>query len=135
MSYENGTIDESINFFNELYPYYMVKNMHQLFLQITKEGAKDSGEALELMSLDIDALVESVYKDRMDRQVFHTKFITFGMVLFLLVMVMQLLFGRNEYKQMLKSWYVKLILHLIIIINCYFLITGEKYYNEDVGVE
>ncbi len=28
MSYENGTIDESINFFNELYPYYMVKNMH-----------------------------------------------------------------------------------------------------------
>ena len=135
MSYENGTIDESINFFNELYPYYMVKNMHQLFLQITKEGAKDSGEALELMSLDIDALVESVYKDRMDRQVFHTKFITFGMVLFLLVMVMQLLFGRSEYKQMLKSWYVKLILHLIIIINCYFLITGEKYYNEDVGVE
>ena len=135
MSYENGTIDESINFFNELYPYYMVKNMHQLFLQITKEGAKDSGEALELMSLDIDALVESVYKDRMDRQVFHTKFITFGMVLFLLVMVMQLLFGRNEYKKMLESWYVQLILHLVIIINCYFLITGEKYYNEDVGVE
>ena len=135
MSYENGTIDESINFFNELYPYYMVKNMHQLFLQITKEGAKDSGEALELMSLDIDALVESVYKDRMDRQVFHTKFITFGMVLFLLVMVMQLLFGRSEYMQMLKEWYVQLILHLVIIINCYFLITGEKYYNEDVGVE
>jgi hypothetical protein len=135
MSYENGTIDESINFFNELYPYYMVKNMHQLFLQITKEGAKDSGEALELMSLDIDALVESVYKDRMDRQVFHTKFITFGMVLFLLVMVMQLLFGRNEYKKMLESWYVKLILHMVIIINCYFLVTGEKYYNEDVGVE
>jgi hypothetical protein len=135
MSYENGTIDESINFFNELYPYYMVKNMHQLFLQITKEGAKDSGEALELMSLDIDALVESVYKDRMDRQVFHTKFITFGLVLFLLVMVMQLLFGKSEYQQMLKSWYVKLILHLVIIINCYFLITGEKYYNEDVGVE
>jgi len=135
MSYENGTIDESINFFNELYPYYMVKNMHQLFLQITKEGAKDSGEALELMSLDIDALVESVYKDRMDRQVFHTKFITFGMVLFLLVMVMQLLFGRNEYKKMLEEWYVQLILHLVIIINCYFLVTGEKYYNEDVGVE
>jgi len=135
MSYENGTIDESINFFNELYPYYMVKNMHQLFLQITKEGAKDSGEALELMSLDIDALVESVYKDRMDRQTFHTKFLTFGMVLFLLVMVMQLLFGVSEYKEMLKQWYVQLILHLVIIINCYFLITGEKYYNEDVGVE
>lgn len=135
MSYDNGTIDESIVFFNEAYPYYMVKNMHQLFLQITKEGAKDSGEALELMSMDIDALVEGVYRDRMDRATFHKKFLTFGMALFLLVMVMQLLFGTDSYKVMLKEWYVQLILHLVIIINCYFLLTGEKYYNEDVGVE
>ena len=135
MSYENGTIDESIEFFDNAYPYYMVKNMHQLFLQITKEGARDSGEALELMSMDIDALVEGVYKDRMDRQVFHTKFLTFGGALFLLVLVMQLLFGRSEYLKMLEKIYVKLILHAIIIINCYFLLTGEKFYNEDVGVE
>ncbi len=135
MSYENGTIDQSIDFFNEAYPYYMVKNMHQLFLQITKEGARDSGEALELMSLDIDALVEGVYRDRMDRGVFHKKFLTFGAVLFLLVLVMQLLFGRSEYLALLSQWYVKLILHAIIVINCYFLVTGEKYYNEDVGVE
>jgi len=135
MSYENGTIDQSIDFFNSAYPYYMVKNMHQLFLQITKEGAKDSGEALELMSMDIDALVEGVYRDRMDRATFHTKFITFGMVLFLLVLVMQLLFGRAEYLKMLEKVYVKIILHAIIIVNCYFLVTGEKYYNEDVGVE
>lgn len=135
MSYDNGTIDQSIEMFNEKYPYYMVKNMHQLFLQITKEGARDSGEALELMSLDIDALVEGVYKDRMDRGVFHTKFLTFGGVLFVLVLVMQLLFGREAYMKMLNQWYVKLILHAIIIINCYFLITGEKFYNEDVGVE
>lgn len=135
MAYENGTIDEGLEFFNEAYPYYMVKNMHQLFLQVTKEGARDSGEALELMSMDIDALVEGVYRDRMDRQVFHTKFITFGGVLFLLVLVMQLLFGRDEYLKLLEDWYVALILHAIIIINCYFLITGEKFYNEDVGVE
>ena len=135
MSYDNGTIDQSIEFFNEKYPYYMVKNMHQLFLQITKEGARDSGEALELMSLDIDALVEGVYKDRMDRQVFHSKFISFGAILFCLVFVMQLLFGRDEYMDMLKDWYVPLILHAIIIINCTFLIGGEKFYNEDVGVE
>ena len=135
MSYENGTIDESIEFFDKAYPYYMVKNMHQLFLQITKEGARDSGEALELMSMDIDALVEGVYKDRMDRQTFHTKFLTFGCALFLLVMVMQLLFGRSEYLKMLEKIYVQLILHAIIIINCYFLLTGEKFYNEDVGVE
>ncbi len=135
MSYENGTIDQSIDFFNNAYPYYMVKNMHQLFLQITKEGARDSGEALELMSMDIDALVEGVYRDRMDRQTFHRKFLTFGGALFLLVLVMQLLFGRDEYLKMLEKIYVKFVLHAIIIINCYFLITGEKYYNEDVGVE
>lgn len=135
MAYDNGTIDQSIEFFDAAYPYYMVKNMHQLFLQITKEGARDSGEALELMSMDIDALVEGVYRDRMDRQTFHKKFLTFGGALFLLVLVMQLLFGRTEYLQMLEKFYVKLILHGIIIINCYFLITGEKFYNEDVGVE
>ena len=135
MAYENGTIDQSIEFFDSAYPYYMVKNMHQLFLQITKEGARDSGEALELMSMDIDALVEGVYRDRMDRQTFHKKFLTFGGALFLLVLVMQLLFGRTEYLEMLEKFYVKLILHGIIIIKCYFLITGEKFYNEDVGVE
>ena len=129
MSYDNGTIDQSIEFFDAAYPYYMVKNMHQLFLQITKEGARDSGEALELMSMDIDSLVEGVYRDRMDRQQFHTK--TF----FLLVLAMQLLLGTDRYKALLKQWYVKLLLHAVIIINCYFLVTGEKYYNEDVGVE
>lgn len=135
MSYQNGTIDESIEYFNERYPYYMVKNMHQLFLQITKEGAKDSGESLENMSLDIDALVEGVYRDQMDRKQFHTKFITFGLILFFLVLVMQVLLGRDSYMDLLDMWFVHIILHGIIIINCYFLLTGEKYYNDDVGVE
>ena len=135
MSYQNGTIDESIEFFNQKYPYYMVKNMHQLFLQITKEGAKDSGESLENMSMDIDALVEGVYRDQMDRKQFHTKFITFAMVLFLLVLVMQVLLGKESYLQLLDLWYVHIVLHGIIIINCYFLLTGEKYYNDNVGVE
>ncbi|MBO4245606.1 MAG: hypothetical protein J5892_02550 [Bacilli bacterium] len=135
MAYQNGTIDESISFFNQRYPFYMVKNMHQLFLQITKEGAKDSGESLENMSMDIDALVEGVYRDKMDRQEFHKKFLTFGCMLFLLVMAMQLLLGNDAYLNMLKLWYVQLLLHAIIIVNCYFLLSGEKYYNEDVGVE
>lgn len=135
MSYQNGTIDESIEYFNSKYPYYMVKNMHQLFLQITKEGAKDSGEALENMSMDIDALVEGVYRDQMDRSEFHKKFLTFGMALFLLVMVMQFLLGRDSYIELLDLWYVQFILHAIIIINSYFLINGEKYYQENVGVE
>jgi hypothetical protein len=135
MSYTNGTIDQSIAFFNEKYPYYMVKNMHQLFYQITKEGARDSGESLENMSLDIDSLVEGVYRDRMDRANFHKRFITFGLALFLLVMAMQFLLGKDSYIKLLDMWYVQILLHGIILINCYFLITGEKYYNEDVGVE
>ena len=135
MSYENGSIDDSINYFNQKYPFYMVKNMHQLFLQITKEGARDSGEALENMSMDIDALVEGVYRDQMDRKNFHKRFITFGLVLFLLVMVMQFLLGTDNYIALLDIWYVKLILHAIIFINSAFLLSGEKYYNADVGVE
>ena len=135
MSYENGTIDESINFFNQKYPYYMVKNMHQLFLQITKEGARDSGESLENMLLDIDQLVEGVYRDKMDRETFHKRFLTFGFALYLLVMLTQTLLGVENYIDMLKKPYVSVILHLIIIVNSYFLLNGEKYYNEDTGGE
>lgn len=135
MSYQNGTIDESIKFFNERYPFYMVKNMNQLFLQITKEGARDSGEALENLSMDIDALVEGVYRDQIDRADFHKRFITFGLALFLLVMAMQFLLGTDSYLKLLDMWYVQLVLHAIIWINCFFLFKGEKFYYEDVGVE
>lgn len=135
LSYQNGTIDESIEYFNSKYPYYMVKNMHQLFLQITKEGAKDAGESLENMSMDIDALVEGVYRDQIDRRNFHKKFLTFAVVLFALVVIVEFMLGKENYIELLDMWYVQLILHLIVIINIYFLITGEKYYNEDVGAE
>ncbi|MBE6156169.1 MAG: hypothetical protein E7161_00270 [Firmicutes bacterium] len=135
MSYKNGTIDESIEYFNSKYPYYMVKNMHQLFLQITKEGSRDAGESLENMSMDIDALVEGVYRDQMDRKNFHKRFLTFALVLFALVIVVEFMLGKDNYIELLEMWYVQLILHVIIIINIYFLITGEKYYNEDVGAE
>ena len=135
MAYKNGTIDESIKYFNELYPFYMVKNMHQLFLQITKEGARDSGQALENMSLDIDALVEGVYRDQMDRKFFHDKFLRFGVMLYMLVIAIRFMLGEEHYIEMLDIWYVKLVLHLIVIINAFFLISGEKYYNEDVGAE
>ena len=135
MSYKNGTIDESIEYFNSKYPFYMVKNMHQLFLQITKEGARDSGESLENMAMDIDTLVEGVYRDQMDRKTFYKKFLTFGGVLFLLVLVMQLLLGTESYVKLLQETYVRAILHAIIIINVIHLIKGIKFYNEDVGVE
>ena len=135
LSYKNGTIDESIEYFNSKYPFYMVKNMHQLFLQITKEGARDAGESLENMSMDIDALVEGVYRDQMDRKNFHKKFLTFGLVLFSLVIVVQFMLGKENFIELLNMWYVQIILHGVVLINVFFLVTGEKYYNEDVGAE
>lgn len=135
LSYQNGTIDESIEYFNAKYPFYMVKNMHQLFLQITKEGSRDAGDSLENMSMDIDALVEGVYRDQMDRKNFHKKFLSFAAILFCLIIVVQFMLGKENYIELLEMWYVQIILHIVVVINIYFLITGEKYYNEDVGAE
>ena len=135
LSYKNGTIDESIEYFNQKYPFYLVKNLHQLFLQITKEGARDSGESLENMSMDIDSLVEGVYRDQMDRKNFHRRFISFGLILFCLIIALQFMLGVDNYIELLGTWYVKIILHAVILINAYFLLSGEKYYNEDLGVE
>lgn len=136
LAYDNGTIDESIKFFNDKYDYYIVKNTHQLFLQITNEGSKNSSDALENMSQDIDMLVEAVYRDRIDRAAFHKKFIRFGIVLYLMVMLIQFLLSTTSYIKLLNSNIaVKLLLHLIIIINSYFLLNGEKFYNENVGAE
>lgn len=135
MAYQNGSIDESIRYMNDKYPFFIVKNMHQLFLQITKEGALDSGESLDNMQSDIDMLVESTYRDRMERATFHKSFLRYGIMLYLMVMLIQYMLGRDSYIRLLDEWYVVVILHLIIIVNSYFLLRGEKYYNENVGAE
>ena len=135
MAYENGTIEQSIEYMNNKYDYNIVRNMHQLFLQITNEGSSRSGDALENMSLDIDMLVENVYRDRLDRQSFHKKFIQFGLLMYLIVMLMQFLLGHASYIKLLDTWWVVVILHAIILINSFFLLNGEKYYNENVGAE
>ena len=135
LAYQDGSIDEALNYMSNLYPYYIVKNMHQLFLQITKEGAQNSMESLDNMQLDIDMLVESVYRDRIERASFHKSFLQFGIMLYLLVMLTQYLLGRETYLVMLDRWYVKFLLHAVLIVNTYFLLKGEKYYNENVGAE
>ena len=135
MAYQNGSIDESIRYMDEKYPFFIVKNMHQLFLQITKEGSLDSGESLDNMQSDIDMLVESTYRDRMERATFHKSFLRYGIMLYLMVMLVQYMLGRDSYIGLLDEWYVVVILHLIIIVNSYFLLKGEKYYNENVGAE
>jgi hypothetical protein len=135
LAYQNGDINESLQFMNEKYEYHMSKNMHQLFLQVTREGAQDTNEVLENMLTDIDVLVEGVYRDRIDRQNFHKQFIQYGLLLYLLIGAVQILLGSEKYMDLLKSQVVVLCLHFIVIFNSYFLLNGEKYYNENVGAE
>lgn len=135
LSYEKGDVNDSINYMNTKYPFFMVKNMHQLFLQVTKEGAKDTGETFENMLTDIDALVEGVYRDRMDRANFHKQFLVFGFALYGLAILIQLLVQIDTYISMLDNILVVIALHVLVCINTFFLIKGERYYNENVGAE
>ena len=135
LSYEKGDVTDSINYMNSKYPYYMVKNMHQLFLQVTKEGAKNTEETFDNMLNDIDILVEGVYRDRADRKQFHRQFLVFGISLYSLIMLIQLILGIESYIEMLDNILMKILVHLVVIINSYFLLKGEKYYNENVGAE
>lgn len=135
LSYEKGDVTDSINYMNSKYPYYMAKNMHQLFLQVTKEGAKNTAETFDNMLNDIDILVEGVYRDRADRKKFHSQFLMFGLILYSLIMLIQLILGVDSYIEMLDGILMKLLVHFVVFINSYFLFKGEKYYNENVGAE
>ena len=135
LSYEKGDVTDSINYMNSKYPYYMVKNMHQLFLQVTKEGAKNTAEIFDNMLNDIDILVEGVYRDRSDRKQFHQQFLMFGLLLYSLIMLIQLILGVESYIEMLDNIVMTILVHAVVFINSYFLLKGEKYYNENVGAE
>lgn len=135
LAYKNGTIDESLTYMSQNYPFYIVKNMHQLFLQITKEGARNTADSLDNMQTDIDMLIESVYRDRIERANFHKSFLQFGIMLYLMVMLVQYLLGRETYLLLLNKSFIQILLHGVLIINTYFLLKGEKYYNENVGAE
>ena len=135
LSYEKGDVYDSITYMNTKYPFFMVKNMHQLFLQVTKEGAKDTADTFDNMLNDIDALVEGVYRDRMDRANFHKQFLTFGIALYGIIILIQMLVTIETYISMLEVLLVKIAIHALVFINTYFLLKGEKYYNENVGAE
>ena len=135
LAYEKGDVYESIKYMNSKYPYYMVKNMHQLFLQVTKEGARNTAETFDNMLNDIDVLVEGVYRDRLDRQQFHRQFLLFGFALYSLIVLIQLLIGVEGYIDLIDGVLIKILVHGVVFINTFFLLKGEKYYNENVGVE
>jgi hypothetical protein len=50
-------------------------------------------------------------------------------------MLVQLLLGNESYIILLKRWYIQVLLHGVLVVNTYFLLKGEKYYNENVGAE
>ncbi len=52
-----------------------------------------------------------------------------------MVMLIQYLLGIDSYLRLIEQTVVQIILHAIIMFNSYFLINGEKYYNENVGAE
>ncbi|MBR7041973.1 MAG: hypothetical protein IKI04_00570, partial [Bacilli bacterium] len=111
LSYEKGDVTDSINYMNSKYPYYMVKNMHQLFLQVTKEGAKNTEETFDNMLSDIGILVEGVYRDRSDRKQFHGQFLVFGVSLYSLIMLIQLILGVDSYIEMLDCIMMRILVH------------------------
>jgi len=135
LAYDKGDVSEAINYMNSKYPYYMVRNMHQLFLQVTKEGAKNTEEIFDNMLDDIDSLVEGVYRDRYDRKEFHKQFLMFGLILYTLIVLVQFIMGHEPYMEMLDNILMYILVHGVVIINTYFLLKGEKYYNENVGAE
>ena len=54
----------------------------------------------------------------------------------ILLMLVQFLLGTESYISLLsENVLVNVLLHGIIIINSLFLLSGEKYYNENVGAE
>ena len=136
LAYHNGDVGESIEYMNSKYDFYMTRNMHQLFLQVTREGAHDTVQVLDNMLLDVDQLVEGVYQDRMNRQAFHKAFIQYGLLLYLMIMLVQWLIGKETYISLVNTNIIMQIgLHIVILFNSYFLLSGEKYYNENVGAE
>ena len=55
-------------------------------------------------------------------------------MLYGMIALIQLLLG-DTYSRLLDMWYLKLLIHLLVVMNSYFLLSGEKYYNENVGAE
>lgn len=136
LAYHNGDVGESLDYMNSKYDFYMTRNMHQLFLQVTREGAHDTVQVLDNMLLDVDQLVEGVYQDRLNRQAFHKSFVTYGITLYLMIMLVQWLIGKETYINLVNTNILMQIgLHIVILFNSYFLLSGEKYYNENVGAE
>ena len=70
-----------------------------------------------------------------DRKQFHQQFLMFGLILYTLIFLIQLILGIETYIDMIDSLWMTILVHFVVLTNSYFLIKGEKYYNENVGAE
>ena len=52
-----------------------------------------------------------------------------------MIALIQLLIGQETYIAMIDKAFIRIFVHAIVIINSWFLLSGEKYYNENVGAE
>jgi len=52
-----------------------------------------------------------------------------------MVVLIQLILTVETYIEIANNGIVFIALHVLLIINTYFLLSGEKYYNENVGAE
>ena len=53
-----------------------------------------------------------------------------------MIMLVQLLITKEKYVVLVSgNILVRICLHIIVLLNSYFLLSGEKYYNENVGAE
>ena len=108
---------------------------HVLVEEYIKDRREFNVAILKSKGKLIDSLVEGVYRDRMDRAGFHKQFLTFGVALYGLVILIQMLISVEVYVNMLKILPIAIVVHGLVLINTYFLLKGEKYYNENVGAE
>jgi hypothetical protein len=71
----------------------------------------------------------------MDRATFHRQFLLFGFALYGIVILLQILVQMDTYIAMLDNILIVIALHSLVFINTFFLLKGERFYNENVGAE
>ena len=59
----------------------------------------------------------------------------FGVALYGIIILSQMLISVETYISMLNIFIVKIAIHALVFVNSYFLLKGERYYNENVGAE
>ena len=65
----------------------------------------------------------------------YTEILIFGFALYGIVILLQFLVQIDTYIQLLSNVFIVIALHLLVFINTFFLLKGERFYNENVGAE